>query len=167
MKIRNLLLSAAAVTTAAVAMTSGGSADDVMTRSADGTYVVNTTTLAPTVKGYAGATPLKIHIKNDRVVKIEALPNRESHNLFLRAEKGLFGKWTGKHVGEASKQKVDAVSGATYSSNAIKENVKRGLAQAQEITKNHTFFCRTSGLCVTLQTATLYKVCLQRLIITN
>lgn len=99
MKIRNLLLTAAAVTTAAVAMTSGGS-----------------------------ATPLKIHIKNDRIVKIEALPNRESHNLFLRAEKGLFGKWTGKHVGEASKQKVDAVSGATYSSNAIKENVKRGLS---------------------------------------
>ena len=124
MKIRNLLLSAAAVTTAAVAMTSGGSADDVMTR----TYVVNTTTLAPTVKGYAGATPLKIHIKNDRIVKIEALPNREAHNVFLRAEKGLFGKWTGKQVGEASKQKVDAVSGATYSSNAIKENVKRGLA---------------------------------------
>lgn len=109
-------------------MMSGGSADDVMTRSADGTYVVNTTTLAPTVKGYVGATPLKIHIKNDRVVKIEALPNRESHNLFLRAEKGLFGKWTSKHVGEASKQKVDAVSGATYSSNAIKENVKRGLS---------------------------------------
>lgn len=128
MKIRNLLLTAAAVTTAAVVMTSGGSADDVMTRSADGTYVVNTTTLAPTVKGYAGATPLKIHIKNDRIVKIEALPNREAHNVFLRAEKGLFGKWTGKHVGEASKQKVDAVSGATYSSNAIKENVKRGLA---------------------------------------
>ena len=51
MKIRNLLLTAAAVTTAAVVMTSGGSADDVMTRSADGTYVVNTTTLAPTVKG--------------------------------------------------------------------------------------------------------------------
>ena len=70
MKIRNLLLTATAVTTAAVAMMSGGSADDVMTRSADGTYVVNTTTLAPTVKGYAGATPLKIHIKNDRVVKI-------------------------------------------------------------------------------------------------
>jgi electron transport complex protein RnfG len=128
MKIRNLLLTAAVVTTAAVAMTSGGSADDVMTRSADGTYVVNTTTLAPTVKGYAGATPLKIHIKNDRIVKIEALPNRESHNVFLRAEKGLFGKWTGKQVGKASKQKVDAVSGATYSSNAIKENVKRGLA---------------------------------------
>lgn len=59
MKIRNLLLTATAVTTAAVAMMSGGSADDVMTRSADGTYVVNTTTLAPTVKGYAGATPLK------------------------------------------------------------------------------------------------------------
>lgn len=51
-------------------------------------------------------------------MKIEALPNREAHNVFLRAEKGLFGKWTGKQVGEASKQKVDAVSGATYSSNA-------------------------------------------------
>ena len=128
MKLRNLLLTAVAVTAIALSTTSGGTADDVMTRTADGTYVVNTTTLAPTVKGYAGATPLKIHIKNDRVVKIEALPNRETRSVFMRAEKALSGKWTGKQVGEASRQKVDAVSGATYSSNAIKENVKRGLA---------------------------------------
>lgn len=127
MKIRNLLLPAAVVA-AIVAMTSGGKADEVMTRLANGTYVVNTTSLAPTVKGYAGATPLKIYIKDDKVVKIEALPNKESRRSFEKAEKGLYSQWTGKKVQAASRQKVDAVSGATYSSNAIKENVKRGLA---------------------------------------
>ena len=122
-----MLFGAVAVAAVAVGMTSGGKTDGVMTRTADGTYVVNTTTLAPTVKGYAGATPLKIYIKDDHVVKIEALPNKETPGVFARAKK-LFGKWTGRQVGEASSQKPDAVSGATYSSNAIKENVKRGLA---------------------------------------
>ena len=128
MKLRNLLLTASALAVAAIVMTSGGNTDKVMTRLADGTYVVNTTTLAPTVKGYAGATPLKIYIKNDKVTRIEALPNKESRRSFEKAEKGLYGQWTGKKVAAASKQNVDAVSGATYSSNAIKENVKRGLA---------------------------------------
>ena len=162
MKIRNLLLTAAAVTTAAVVMTSGGSADDVMTRSADGTYVVNTTTLAPTVKGYAGATPLKIHIKNDRVVKIEALPNRESHRAVRQMDR------------QACRRGIETESRRRQRRHLLEQRHKRKretrsflLPQAQEITKNHTFFCRTSGLCVTLQTATLYKVCLQRLIITN
>lgn len=119
---------AAVATVATVAMTSAGNADEVMTRTADGTYVVNTTTLASTVKGYAGATPLKIYIKNDKVVKIEALPNQETRSIFARVKRTLLDKWNGNSVKTAAKMQVDAASGATYSSNAVKENVKRGLA---------------------------------------
>ncbi len=119
---------AAAAVVATVAMTSAGNADEVMTRTADGSYVVNTTTLAGTVKGYAGATPLKIYIKNDKVVKVEALPNQETRSIFAKVKRSLLDKWNGNSVKAATKMQVDAVSGATYSSNAVKENVKRGLA---------------------------------------
>ena len=89
--------------------------------------VVNTTSLAKDVKGFKGNTPLKIYIQKGRVVKIEALPNQESPNFFARA-RVLLTKWNGQSVSRAAKMKVDAVSGATYSSKAVIENVKRGLA---------------------------------------
>ena len=40
-------------------------ADDVMRKEKDGTYVVNTTTLAKDVKGYMGATPVEVYIKKN------------------------------------------------------------------------------------------------------
>ena len=42
-------------------------ADDVMRKEKDGTYVVNTTTLAADVKGYIESTPVEIYIKNRQV----------------------------------------------------------------------------------------------------
>ncbi len=38
--------------------------DNVMRKQANGTYVVNTTSLAANVRGYKGATPLEVYIKN-------------------------------------------------------------------------------------------------------
>ena len=43
--------------------------DNVMSKLSDGTYVVNTTTLAKDVKGFKGNTPLKIYIKSNKIVK--------------------------------------------------------------------------------------------------
>ena len=45
-------------------------ADDVMKKEKDGTYIVNTTTLAQDVEGYNGPTPLEIHIKKNKIVKV-------------------------------------------------------------------------------------------------
>ena len=98
-----------------------------MTKLADGTYVVNTTSLSQGVKGYQSNTPLKIYIKKDKVVKIEALANKETPKFFKKVSDGILGKWNGKSVKAAQKLKVDGVTGATMSSNAVKENVKRGL----------------------------------------
>lgn len=99
-----------------------------MSRQADGTYVVNTTSLAKDVKGFRGATPVRIYIKSNKIVKVEALPNQESPNFFAKVKQGLLTKWNGMKASKAASTLVDGVTGATYSSKAIKENVKRGAA---------------------------------------
>ena len=100
--------------------------DNVMTKQSDGTYVVNTTTLAKDVKGFKGNTPLKIYIKSNKIVKIEPLTNRESPQFFAKVKQGLLNKWYGMKASKASTTQVDGVTGATFSSKAVKENVKRG-----------------------------------------
>ena len=100
--------------------------DNVMTKQSDGTYVVNTTTLAKDVKGFKGNTPLKIYIKSNKIVKIEPLTNRETPQFFAKVKQGLLGKWQGMKASKASTTQVDGVTGATFPSKAVKENVKRG-----------------------------------------
>ena len=100
--------------------------DNVMTKE-DGMTVINTTTLGKSVEGYNGNTPLKIYIQKDKVVKIEALKNHETPKYFALVKKALLEKWNGMKVKDAQKLKVDAVTGATYSSEAVIENVKLGL----------------------------------------
>ena len=104
---------------------------DTLSLQPDGSIVVNTKPLAKDVSGYGGPVPLRIHInKNGIVGEIEALPNAESPEFFNRA-KALFARWQGKTVDEASKEEIDGVSGATFSSKAIIENMRRGLAYAK------------------------------------
>ena len=77
------------------------------------------------------ATPVKIFIKKNKVIKVEALPNRETPKFFARL-KDLLTSWDGKTVSKASKTEPDAVSGATYSSNAVIKNVQAGLKYYQD-----------------------------------
>jgi len=100
--------------------------DQVMTRQGS-TYIVNTTTIAKNVKGYLSNTPLKIYITNNKIDKIEALPNKETPKYFFKVKKQMLGKWDGMTVNNALKAKVDGVTGATMSSDAVKKNVKMGL----------------------------------------
>ena len=115
---------------AALTLTSWA-ADNVMTKE-DGMTVINTTTLGKSVEGYNGNTPLKIYIQKDKVVKIEALKNHETPKYFALVKKALLEKWKGKKVKDAKALKVDAVTGATYSSEAVIENVKLGLGYYQK-----------------------------------
>ncbi|MBQ7420311.1 MAG: FMN-binding protein [Prevotella sp.] len=100
--------------------------DGVMTKE-NGTYVINTTTLAADVEGYQSPTPLKIYIKKNKIEKIEALRNKETPKYFAMVKKNLLDKWNGMTVKKAATAEVDGVTGATFSSNAVKENVRRGL----------------------------------------
>ena len=101
-------------------------ADDTMTKE-NGMTVINTTTLGKDVQGFLGTTPVKIYIQKNKIVKIEALKNQETPKYFLKVKKHLLDKWNGVKVKDAKKMKVDAVTGATYSSKAVIENVQLGL----------------------------------------
>lgn len=100
-------------------------ADGIMYKEGKAT-VINTTLLGKDVRGFKGQTPLKVYIENDKVVKIEALKNQETPKFFARA-KALLTQYEGKNTNKAAKLKVDAVSGATYSSKALKQNVELAL----------------------------------------
>lgn len=100
--------------------------DQAITREGNN-VVVNTTSLTKTVKGYNGTTPLKIYISNNKIEKIEALPNQETPKYFAKVKKQMLDKWNGLTVNKAIKAKVDGVTGATYSSDAVKKNVVQGL----------------------------------------
>ena len=89
--------------------------DGVISKS-DGMTVVNTQLIVKNVKGFQGPTPVKIFISDNKVAKIEPLPNKETPKYFNRA-KELLAKYEG----------VDAVSGATFSSRGLIKNVQEGL----------------------------------------
>ena len=92
------------------------------------TLKVNTTDLAKDVEGFNGPTPVEISIVKGKITRIKLLPNQETPNfLQLVIDAGLLKALDGKTVEEASKVKLDAVTGATYSSKAIIENIHRGL----------------------------------------
>ena len=105
--------------------------DDVMTKE-NGTYVVNTTTLGKDVVGYVSATPVKVYIKKNKIEKVEFLKNQETPKYMVKVKKALQGKWDGQKVKDAAKLKVDGVTGATFSSEAIIQNVQLALDYYQK-----------------------------------
>ena len=105
--------------------------DGVMKVTADNTYIVNTTTLCRDVKGFRGATPVEIYIKRNKIVKLVALPNSETPKFFAKVRNSLLPKWAGLKVKTAAAKDIDGVSGATYSSHAVKQNVAAGLRYYQ------------------------------------
>lgn len=121
MKKQVLAFAVAALTTAGFAFAAAGD-DNVMRKQADGTYVVNTTTLAANVRGYKGATPLEVHIKKNKVVKVVALKNNETPQYFAQVTSKMLPKFSDKSISKVGS--VDAVSGATISSKAVKANVE-------------------------------------------
>ena len=101
--------------------------EPIMTKEKDVT-VINTTSLATDIEGYVGCTPVKVYIKGEKVLRVEALENEETPKYFNMVEKGLMKKWNGMPVKTAEKCKVDVVTGATVSSEAVIENVRRGIS---------------------------------------
>ncbi len=118
-------ISAALAVVALGVLVSAGQADKVISKES-GATVVNTTTLTKNVRGFQGPTPVKIYIKGNKIQKVEPLKNQESPQYFARAKK-LLTQYEGMTVDKAQKLQVDAVSGATFSSNALKKNVEAGL----------------------------------------
>ena len=97
-------------------------ADENVMSKIKGIYIINTTTLCYTT-GYRSTTPLRITVKKDKIVNVEALRNMESPQYFARVRKTMLPAYSGIKFKDHTK--VDGVSGATMTSNAIKANVSK------------------------------------------
>lgn len=77
------------------------------------------------VQGFNGPTPLLIALDaENRIKKVVLLENNETPIYAKRVEdSGLYEKWNGLTVKEAMEKGVDAVSGATYTSNSVKKSL--------------------------------------------
>lgn len=122
------LMSVAIATFAFILMGAGVSKNAIKYK--NGIAIVNTSSIVK-ARGLNSKTPIKIYIKGNKITKIESLPNQETPAVFASAER-LLKKFIGKSVDEASTMKVDGVSGATYSSKALIQNVKGGLKYYRE-----------------------------------
>lgn len=119
---------------AAVALMSAGKQDGVITKE-NGSTIVNTTTIAQDVEGYNGPVPLKIYIKKNKIEKVELLKNQETPKYLVKVKNALLNAWDGLTIKEAKAKKVDGVTGATFTSDAIKENIQKGLDYYQKNNK--------------------------------
>lgn len=104
---------------------------DTITTMPDGTVVVNTTALGKDIFGYGGQIPLEIHLKERKVVEVRVLEHSETPSFFDEVVH-ILSAWDGKTIEEAQSLEVDEVSGATYTSRAIIDNVHLGLDFASE-----------------------------------
>ncbi len=97
---------------------------------------IDTTNLVKNVWGYNGLTPVSITLTNGKITEIVPLKNDEDPLYFkMVTESGLFTKLNGKTPEEALKVNLDAVSGATYSSEGIIKNIRAGLKAAADSVK--------------------------------
>lgn len=134
-------LKALSLNESAVQLTPRDSASWTVTSSANNAslgVIISTAPYAPDIKGFAGPTPLYIYVSNEGKVKqIVAADNADTPNFFDGAFTSLAPQWRDKSMEQAAALKVDAVSGATFSSNAIIANVQRTLtAQVQSETSS-------------------------------
>ena len=81
-------------------------------------------------KGYGGKVPLLIGLKEDTIIKTQLLPNNETTEFmeYIKEDR-LLANWEGMNIKQVSGTEVDAVSGATESSNAIIRGMRQGAAQ--------------------------------------
>ena len=92
--------------------------------------IVDSTGLAPGVLGYGGPVPVRVVVSREgRVRRVDPLPNDETPMFFeTLAEAGLWHAWDGLPAAVASTARVEAVTSATYSSEAAIANVRAALA---------------------------------------
>ena len=78
------------------------------------------------ITGFNGPTPLQIAMDTQgKIVEVRVLDNQETPKFLNRViNAGFLKSWNGLTAEEALNKEVDAVSGATYSSNGIKNSLK-------------------------------------------
>ncbi len=78
------------------------------------------------ITGYAGRVPVLIGMDSDRrITEVRMLPNRETPSYASMVSEGLAGSWTGLTPREAMTKEVDALTGATQTSEALITGVRK------------------------------------------
>lgn len=94
---------------------------------------IYTQPLCSGIIGYNDIVPLKITMENGKISDIEILDNRETPRYMKCViEGGLVEKFYGLTPSEAAGLDVDAVSGATFTSNAIIKSVRATMKDYDE-----------------------------------
>lgn len=109
----------------------GTTVREVIKAESDGTTSIYTYPLAKNVIGFGGAIPLKISLLDNTVTGIAILDNDETPSFINEVEQQLLPSYINRSIDEILSMNIDAVSGATYSSEAVIESIRRGLTYAQ------------------------------------
>lgn len=108
-------------------------AQQVMRKEKDGTYIVNTTTIANDVDGYAGPTPVEVYIKKNKIVKVVPLKTMDGPKYVAKVKNGMLTKYEGMKIEKKTPlPKVDGVTGATFTSDAMRQNIERAIEYYQK-----------------------------------
>ena len=94
--------------------------DGVMSKKGK-TYTISTETIC-NARGFHGNTPVKVTVKKDVILNVEALPNRETPRFFESVKNNMLPKF--RNIKFKDYATVDGVTGSTISSNAVRENIK-------------------------------------------
>lgn len=91
--------------------------------------------------GFAGTTPLIIVMDaSQRIQKIHLLSNHESPDYIKNLEKDkFFDTWNGLSIPDALNKKIDAVSGSTYTTQAVAESLRARLSVITDAEIRSTF----------------------------
>lgn len=89
-------------------------------------FIIYTAPYSNNIHGFAGNTPLIIALdKKQKIIGTKILENNESASYLDYVDnEGLFDSWNGLSIQEAIDKQVDAISGATYTSEAVINSLK-------------------------------------------
>lgn len=91
-------------------------------------YIVCTTPYARNVRGFAGKTPLYLYVSPElTLIQIAPGPHAETPSFYQKAFDGIVAQWKGKRQDEWNTFEVDAVTGATYTSLSLIQNIRNSL----------------------------------------
>lgn len=93
------------------------------------TLIVDTTVPGEGISGYGGQLPIQVYVVKGRVADIVLGENSETPRFIKRVYGIITPNWIGLKLKDAAKAEVDAVTGATYSSNALIENFRIALKE--------------------------------------
>lgn len=94
-------------------------------KSGDQGIIICSLPYARNVSGFAGPTPIYVHIAPTGTIRAAAAgPNAETPDFMRRAAEGTLNHWKGLTPEAGANLKVDAVSGATFTSKSLIANMQ-------------------------------------------